>query len=199
MTHDTAAPATLIVYYLNHFDLLWRRTWKHGYEHEGLFYRSYADLEETIILRCLALAQEQGATFLLEQAVSLREFLARHPDTLPAFQQLAQAGRFALLGAGEATIDINMCHGETMARNLLSGLRYMRELFGLTPFAACLADVFGSSAQYPQVVRQCGLAAVRQSDLFPSGCAVLARAGWFHGAGGARHTRLRGLLRPVLL
>jgi len=152
-----SASATIYVCYVNHFDLIWRRGWKRGYEHLGLFYRPYADLEEAIITRCLKLALQQGAAFQLEQALSLREYLARHPDALPAFQALARQGRFELLGGGEAIIDVNMCSGETMARNWASGARYARHIFGKAPVIAAHNDGFGSSAQLPQVARLCGM------------------------------------------
>lgn len=157
MQPDTAVTPTLIASYGNHFDLIWRRGWKRGYEHLGLYYRSYADLEEAIITRWLKLAMEQGTSFTLEQAYSLREYLSRHPDTLPIFQQLEREGRFYLHGAGEAIIDVNMCDGETMARNFASGVRYVRELFGRPSLFAYHCDGFGSSAQFPQVARRCGL------------------------------------------
>jgi alpha-mannosidase len=148
---------TLSVYYQNHFDLVWRRCWKRSYEHLGLVYRGYADVEEAFITRALKLAVEQGAAFQLEQALSLREYLRRHPDTLPVFKRLAREGRFALLGAGEAIIDVNMCHDETMARNLASGIRYAKDTLGQAIELANHGDGFGSSAQFPQIARLCGL------------------------------------------
>ncbi|HEY3417490.1 MAG TPA: glycoside hydrolase family 38 C-terminal domain-containing protein, partial [Armatimonadota bacterium] len=128
-----------------------------GYEHLGLFYRAYADVEEAAIDRYLKLAAERGTSCVLEQALSLREYLRRHPAALPTIQQLAREGRFELQGAGEAIIDVNMCDGETMARNLASGVRYARELLGQATYYVHHNDGFGSSAQFPQVARRCGL------------------------------------------
>ncbi|MHB9024116.1 MAG: glycoside hydrolase family 38 N-terminal domain-containing protein [Armatimonadota bacterium] len=144
-------------WYQNHFDLIWRRGWRRGYDHLGLWYRGYADLEESVIDRYLKLAAERGTSCMLEQAISLREYLRRHPEALPVIQQLAREGRFELQGAGEAIIDVNMCDGETMARNFASGVRYARELLGQTTYIAHHNDGFGSSAQFPQVARLCGL------------------------------------------
>lgn len=39
-------PSTIIACYQNHFDLVWRRCWNRSYEHAGLTWRSYADVEE---------------------------------------------------------------------------------------------------------------------------------------------------------
>ncbi|HEY3379390.1 MAG TPA: glycosyl hydrolase-related protein [Armatimonadota bacterium] len=148
---------TAYTYYANHFDLVWRRCWNTSYAHRGLVYRSYRDVEDAVITRSLRLAEHEGAAFMLEQAYSLRAYLARHPETLPLFQRLAREGRFELNGSGEAIIDQNMCSGETMARNYASGVRYTRETLGMVPEIACHEDGFGSSAQFPQIARQCGM------------------------------------------
>lgn len=148
------------VYYVsygNHFDLIWRRGWQRAYTYQGLVYRPYADVEEAWITRCLRLAEEEGAAFQLEQSLSLRMYLTRHPETLPVLQRLYREGRFEVLGGGEAVIDVNMCGAETMARNFASGIRYVRALFGEAPQQAHHGDGFGSSAQFPQVARLCGL------------------------------------------
>lgn len=150
-------PPTLVSWYANHFDLVWRRAWKRGYTHQGLYYRSYSDLHDAWITRCLALAREHGTSFVLEQALSLREYLNRHPETRTTFRQLAKTGLFELLGGGEAVMDVNQCDGETMVRNMVSGLRFAHEVLGQKCVLACHNDGFGSSAQLPQVVRQCGL------------------------------------------
>lgn len=157
----TDSPRTRVVaWYGNHFDLIWRRGWKRAYEYLGGLWRPYADVEEACLDRCLALAEQRGAAFVVEQALTLREYLRRHPEAADSLRRLAQAGRFELLGAGEAIIDTNMCHVETMVRNLASGFEYGESLTGLPPRCANCADAFGTSAQLPQVIRGCGLRAV---------------------------------------
>lgn len=160
MTEELKTLPQVFVYYANHFDLIWRRGWQRGYEYGGLFYRSYADLEDAVIGRWLTLAAEQGVAFQIEQALSLREYLRRHPDTLPVFQRLAEEGRFELQGSGESIIDLNTCRGETLARNFASGTVYARQTLGQKTDLACHADGFGSSAQFPQVARLCGMRGV---------------------------------------
>ncbi|MGI4789475.1 MAG: glycosyl hydrolase-related protein [Janthinobacterium lividum] len=160
MTEKSPKLPQVFVYYANHFDLIWRRGWQRGYEYGGLFYRSYADLEDAVIGRWLTLAAEEGAAFQIEQGLTLREYLRRHPDTLPVFQQLASESRFELLGGGESIIDLNTCHGETLARNYASGTVYARQTLGQKTALACHADGFGSSAQFPQVARLCGMRGV---------------------------------------
>ena len=156
----------VIIVYGNHLDLLWRRGWQRGYAYQGLWYQPYARVEEELITRWLRLADEQGASFQIEQALTVREYLSRHPQALPALQRLAREGRFELLGSGETVIDQNMCTGETLARNFASGLNYRRRLFGDLPLVANQGDAFGSCSQLPQVLRQCGMRGVRGLNYF---------------------------------
>ncbi len=148
---------TTLVCYQNHFDLVWRRCWERTFEQDGLVWRSYADVETAWLDRCLDLARTRGAAFQIEQAATLRMWLGRRPSVLPLLRELAAAGRFAVLGAGEATIDVNMCRGETMVRNLASAIHWLERTLGQGPITAAHPDGFGSSAQFPQAARICGL------------------------------------------
>jgi len=150
----------VVVWYRNHFDLIWRRGWLRSYEYMGGRWASYADVEEACLDRCLQLAEREGAAFLVEQALTLRAYLQRHPEAAATFRRLAQEGRFALLGAGEAIVDTNMCHVETMVRNLASGLEWGEGLLGAPARCANVTDAFGTSAQLPQVIRGCGLRSI---------------------------------------
>ncbi|MBU4285692.1 MAG: hypothetical protein KKD76_02180, partial [Verrucomicrobia bacterium] len=153
----TQPRTTVYVSYENHFDLIWRRGWERRYEFEGKIWRSYADIEEAVISRWLRLALTQGCAFTLEQSLSLRKYLERHPEQVSLFRTLSQKGRFLLHGAGEAIIDVNLCSGETVARNLASGIGYAERLLGDPVLCAYHGDGFGSCAQLPQIVRRCGL------------------------------------------
>jgi alpha-mannosidase len=80
---------------------------------------------------------------------------------LPRIKSLYEKGLFEICGAGEAIVDVNMCSGETLCRNLASGVRYCRDVLGMPPLLANHADGFGSSAQFPQVIRSCGLPGIQ--------------------------------------
>ncbi len=148
---------TVFVHFSNHFDLVWRRCWERSYVYQGKRYLSYREVEDLCILENIRLAERGEGAYVLEQALSLRAFLARSPDAIDRLKSLYTKGLFEMLGAGEAIIDVNMCQFETMCRNLASGIRYCGELFGERPPMACHNDGFGSSAQFPQVIRKCGL------------------------------------------
>jgi alpha-mannosidase len=147
---------TVIVTFNNHFDLIWRRGWERDYVYEGGCYASYAWVEEQVMLRNLDLAERNEGAHVVEQTLSLRMLFRRHPDAIARVKSMIAAGRFDVLGAGESIMDVNLCSFETMARNLASGKRYCRDVLGVEPLLAYHGDGFGSSAQFPQVIRKCG-------------------------------------------
>ncbi len=146
----------VLLWWRNHFDLVWRRGWKAGYWHQDRFYQSYSWLQRRLVEEYVQSAQKDGTSFEIEQALSLRNYLEFRPGHLPVLRQLARERRFDLLGCGEAVIDTNQCHGETLVRNLASGTRYGRKILGIEQPIGGRYDGFGHSAQLPQVFRQCG-------------------------------------------
>lgn len=152
---------TVYVYFANHFDLTWRRCWERDTIYQGGRYASYQRIEELCLERNLDLAERSDGAYLVEQTLTMRAFLAKHPDALPRLKALYKKGLFEMCGAGEAIIDINLCSFETMCRNLASGVNYCRTVLEMPPLLACHDDGFGSSAQFPQVMRQCGLPGIQ--------------------------------------
>lgn len=147
---------TVFVQFSNHFDLTWRRCWDRDYLYDGKRYASYRRIEELCILRNIELAEQGEGAYVIEQALTMRAFLERHPEALPRLQALYGQGLFEMCGAGEAIIDVNMCSGETLCRNLASGVRYCRDVLKMPALLANHGDGFGSSAQFPQAIRGCG-------------------------------------------
>lgn len=158
---EQVASKTAFVVFGNHFDLVWRRCWERSYEYEGGRYASYSDVETEIMDRALALAEAGRGAYQVEQTLSVRMYLRRRPEALPRLRRLYLQGLFEVFGAGEAIIDVNMCGLETMVRNLASGTRYCRDVLGMPPVLANHNDGFGSSAQFPQVIRGCGYRGVQ--------------------------------------
>lgn len=151
---------TVYVAFGNHFDLLWRRCWERDYIYQGMRFISYARVEELILERIITLCEQGDGAYSVEQALTMRTYLKKHPEALPRLQALFARGLFEMYGGGEAVIDVNMCCYETMVRNLASGTRYCREVLGMPPLMAYHGDGFGSSAQFPQAIRACGFPGV---------------------------------------
>ena len=152
---------TVYTHFSNHFDLVWRRCWDRSYAYPGGRYASYRRVEELCLLRNIELAEQGEGAYVVEQAHTMRAFLETHPEMLPRIKKLYEQGLFELCGAGEAIIDVNMCSGETLCRNMASGVRYGRDVLGMPPLLANHADGFGSSAQFPQVIRGCGFPGIQ--------------------------------------
>lgn len=152
---------TVYTYFSNHFDLVWRRCWDREYDYPGGRYTSYRRIEELCLMRNIELAEQEEGAYMVEQAITMRVFLETHPEMLPRIKSLYEKGLFEMCGAGEAIIDVNMCSGETLCRNLASGVRYCRDVLGMPPLLANHGDGFGSSAQFPQVIRGCGFPGIQ--------------------------------------
>lgn len=152
---------SVYAYFSNHFDLVWRRCWDREYDYPGGRYTSYRRIEELCLLRNIELAEQGEGAYMVEQTLTLRAFLETHPEMLPRIKSLYEKKLFEMCGAGEAIIDVNMCSGETLCRNLASGVRYCRDVLGMPPLLANHGDGFGSSAQFPQVIRGCGFPGIQ--------------------------------------
>src|SRR5574337_1015618 len=98
---------TAFITFGNHFDLLWRRGWERAYEYEGGRYASYSEVETAALDRALALAEAGRGAYQVEQVLTLRMYLRRHPEALERMQRLGRQGLFEVFGAGEAIIDVN--------------------------------------------------------------------------------------------
>ena len=150
-------PVPVYSFLRNHFDLVWRRCWQRPYEHEGRIYQPYAHVQRLITDRMLDMAESKGAVVELEQGLSLRDYLANRPGARNRLRRLASDGRFQMLACGEAILDSNQCCMETLVRNLASGQILAADVTGQMPSVAGRFDSFGSSAQLPQIHRQCGI------------------------------------------
>lgn len=156
-----SATGTITCTAFNHLDLVWRRCWaRPSLTVDGQRIASAQEAHALILDRAADLI-EAGGAYEVEQALSLRAWLHRRPERLAALRRWIAEGRCELLAGGEVIIDVNLCAAETMLRNLASGLWYATEVLGQAPARfATHRDGFGSCAQFPQALRQCGLAGV---------------------------------------
>jgi len=150
------APQSWFVFRFNHFDPTWRRCWDRDFYDAGRRFRSYRAIEESWITDALASCADGVSCFMVECSWVLRHYLERHPAEVETLRRLAHEKRFELLGSGETIADANLIHGETLARNLLLGTLWAEDTLGVRPTTGFHSDGFGSSAQLPQLFRQCG-------------------------------------------
>jgi len=149
----------------NHFDATWRRCWNRQFTDSGNRYISYRELQREWFKRSLDLAKINTADhFMSETTWSTRHFLETDPNRLPELRQLIKERRFEQLGAGENIIDTNLVNGETIVRNFMIGMLWSEKVLGVRPTTGFYRDAFGTSAQLPQIFRQCGLDFIPHMD-----------------------------------
>ncbi len=79
------------------------------------------------------------------------------PELYARVKTRVAEGRFEPIGAMWVEADCNLTSGESLVRQILHGVRFTEEEFGITPQCVWLPDVFGYSAALPQIMRGCDL------------------------------------------
>jgi alpha-mannosidase len=82
-----------------------------------------------------------------------------HPELFTRVQQAVHARRWELIGGMWVEADCNLSGSESLARQFLLGRRFFRQHFGPDQDSPVLwlPDVFGYSAQLPQLIRLAGM------------------------------------------
>ncbi|MGK7934818.1 MAG: alpha-mannosidase, partial [Xenococcaceae cyanobacterium] len=116
------------------------------------------------------------------------------PDLFTQIQEAVQQGKWEILGGMWVEPEVNLVSGESIARQLLYGQRYLQEKFGKITRVAWLPDSFGFSWQLPQFFKQAGIDYFVTGKLhwndttkFPGGCF------WWESPDG---TRMLTLMSP---
>jgi alpha-mannosidase len=144
--------------FANHLDIVWRRSWRRPFRSvDGLTVQPAAVVHNALLDWVAAILDGGRGAYEVEQAATLRTWLAERPERAADVRRWAGEGRFELLGGGEVIIEVNTCAAETLVRNYASGVWFARGLGLPDPVLANHGDGFGSSAQLPQAVRNCGM------------------------------------------
>lgn len=142
---------------MRHMDLIWRRRFNGQFKADGHLIRSYSEIEDLIFDQTLDFCERYGYPGAAECAWQIRTYLDRNPDELERVKRLVAEDKFELEGGGETLIDSNLVCGESIYRNMYNGMSYYRDVFANHPITAQCCDIFGLSAQLPQIFRQFGL------------------------------------------
>jgi alpha-mannosidase len=171
-----------------------------------------------IISKAIQLAKQYPQyRYLLETEVFVSNFVETHRGTkeLEDLKQLVKDGRIEVAPLW-AAIYQNQTRDEALVRNLIYGKRYARDVFGVDPSVAHLADIPGFTRQYPQILSQAAVPYMvmtrmgpPDSSLFhwkaPDGASVLVwntthGYGWGVGLGlhlGLDEDRLKGVANDL--
>jgi alpha-mannosidase len=94
--------------------------------------------------------------FACSQAVQLDWMRREQPDLYARIRARAAEGRFVPCGGSWVEPDCNLPSGESLARQFLYGQRFFEREFGRRCAEFWNPDVFGYSAQLPQILRRAG-------------------------------------------
>src|SRR5699024_706335 len=89
------------------------------------------------------------------QTAAIEDYLEIRPEQRDRVAALVRDGRLAV-GPFLILLDEFCCDGETIVRNLELGLRHAERLGGAMP-VGYLPDMFGHTAQMPQILRGFGI------------------------------------------
>ncbi|MCJ7840610.1 alpha-mannosidase [Lederbergia sp. NSJ-179] len=85
-------------------------------------------------------------------------FMKEHyPDIYERVKQHIANGRWELVGGMWVEPDLNIPSGESLVRQLLYGMNFYQEEFGVKPRIEWLPDTFGYCASLPQLLQKAGL------------------------------------------
>ncbi|MCK0470156.1 alpha-mannosidase [Halalkalibacter sp. APA_J-10(15)] len=98
---------------------------------------------------------EQHSSFLYAQSqpqafAYMKEY---YPDIYERVQKHVKSGRFELVGGMWVEPDLNIPSGESLVRQLLYGLAFYENEFGIKPKIEWLPDTFGYCASLPQILK----------------------------------------------
>jgi mannosylglycerate hydrolase len=103
-----------------------------------------------------ALEDDDRLRFTLDgQLATVDDYLEIRPEAEPRIRALVESGRLAI-GPWQTLVDEFLVDGETIVRNLETGLARAAELGGTMP-VGYLPDMFGHVAQMPQILRSAGI------------------------------------------
>ncbi|MCK2221490.1 alpha-mannosidase [Actinomadura sp. ATCC 31491] len=128
----------------------WDREWYEPFQRFRL--RLVALLDEVLD----TMEREPGYHFTLDgQLACVDDYLEVRPENRDRIAALVEAGRLAI-GPWQILLDEFLCSGENIVRNLELGMDRADKLGGAMP-VGYLPDMFGHTAQMPQILRKAGL------------------------------------------
>ncbi|HAS56104.1 MAG TPA: hypothetical protein DEF61_04680 [Firmicutes bacterium] len=94
----------------------------------------------------------------LHTTPQLFEYLSKdNPSLFSRIKERVKEGRFELDGSMWVEADCNLTSGESLVRQFLYGINYFKKEFDVDCSCLFLPDVFGYSAQLPQIMKKCGI------------------------------------------
>ena len=109
------------------------------------------------VTQCDLLRRYDTYRFVASQTVQFEWLAEDHPKVMADIESLVRAGKFLPVGGTYVEFDASLPSGESMVRQFLYGMQFMKQRFNVTPRVFWLPDTFGYSSQLPQIVRGFGM------------------------------------------
>ena len=126
----------------SHIDVVW--LWP--------FQETVRKTERTFAQQLRLLERYPGYRYLQSQPQTYQMCKEHYPELYARIQQAVKEGRWIVEGAMWVEPDTNMTSGESLVRQLLYGMRFFKEEFGVDCEILWLPDTFGYSAALPQIL-----------------------------------------------
>jgi alpha-mannosidase len=115
------------------------------------------DRDTMLITPLIAKAQEDTSyRFDLEESLMLREYIERHPDRKDIIKELLSDGRISC-GANFTQPYEDMYSGESLARQMYFGAKWLKDEFGYDATVYWSEDVPGRTPQMMQILSKAGV------------------------------------------
>ena len=95
--------------------------------------------------------------YLQSQPAAYEMCREHYPELFARILEAAKGGQWIPEGAMWVEPDTNMTSGESLARQLIHGKRYFKDVFGVDSVVRWLPDTFGYSAALPQLLKSAGV------------------------------------------
>ncbi|MFC4427278.1 alpha-mannosidase [Deinococcus navajonensis] len=146
MTHSRSKALTFHLIGHAHIDPVWLWDWREGHETVKATFRSALD----------RLRENPDMVFVHSSAAQYA-WMEAHPRLLDEVRAAAGRGQWEPVGGWWVEPDVNLAHGEALARQALLGQRTFERQLGRRARVGFLPDSFGHPGTLPQLLRQSGL------------------------------------------
>lgn len=102
---------------------------------------------------------EQYPEYIFSQSQPLmyQEMKDNYPTMYEEVKQRVKEGRWEVIGAFWVEPDCNLVSGESFVRQLMHGVDFIKDEFGVTPRTCWCPDVFGNAWTMPQILKKSGI------------------------------------------
>jgi len=129
-----------------HIDPMWQWEWEEGAAAAVSTFRAAADFCE----------EYDGYIFNHNEALLYKWVEEYEPELFERIKKLVKEGKWNIMGGWYLQPDCTMPSGESFTRQILTGIKYFKEKFGVRPRTAVNFDSFGHTRGLVQIMAKSG-------------------------------------------